>query len=124
MVRRRSVKPNEAGSIPAAGAAKGEKAEVRRQKEDVGHHAFFLLRLLTSAFVLGDRLTAGRLSLKQVVKVQILLPELLEFRLSLRFEDTLKRELQQRARTSSEVARHLVWMKYSGVVAAGSDAWL
>jgi hypothetical protein len=60
------------------------------------HRALYLTRPF-NAF--GDRLTVGCLALNQVVEVQILLPEL------------------GQARASAKTKR-------SGVVAAGSDAWL
>ena len=60
------------------------------------------------ALLIGDRLTVGRLPLKQLVRVQVLLPELITM-IGEPFTGLWDLESEH---------------SHSGAVAAGSDAWL
>ena len=89
-----TVNHPDAGSIPAAAAL-----NFRYEISDLFGHWCLVIGHLK----LGDRLTAGCRALNPVMQVQILLPDLTANR---------------------DESRVSLMQKYSGAVAAGSDAWL
>src|SRR5437870_8675866 len=74
MVRRLAVNQTIAGSIPATAARNGRAAHGREHLSR--KQSAQALRVRLPLLPLGDRLTVGRQSLKLLMKVRTLLPEL------------------------------------------------